>query len=735
MTMFILLVVAPAAKCTGQAQGDEDFLKQYAETYRFTLGQPTAFQITDDGDTVFFLRSGPRSFVRDLYEFDVATGKERLLASAEKLLQGAEEKLTAEELARRERMRSAARGIASFELSRDGKQVLVPLSGSLYVFDRKSGKSRELKSSAGYPIDARFSPDGKWIAAVRRGDLYVMDVASGAERRLTMGATETLSHGEAEFVAQEEMDRMRGYWWSPDSKQIAYQETDTSGVEELHIADPTKPANAPDVWRYPRPGHANARVRLGVISAAGGETTWIKWDIKRYPYLATVNWEENAPLTILVQNREQTEELLLAVDPETGKTTELLKETDPAWVNIDQSMPHWLADGKSFLWSTERDGAWRLELRNRDGSLASTLTKPTHGYRQLVGVNDKLGMAYFIGGDDPTMSRLFEVGLKTDDPRPLPFSLKAGTHMATFSKKGNTYVVTTDPLDGPTQYQVSRTNGNVAHDIRSVAERPSLDVNLELTKVGVDSPLNAAIIRPRIFNPEKRYPIIVHVYGGPHSLMVLANSRRYLLDQWLADQGFIIVAIDGRGTPWRGRDFERAIKGNLVDVSLDDQVRGLQELGKKYPELDLDRVGIYGWSFGGYMSAMAVMKRPDVFHAGVAGAPVVDWRDYDTHYTERYIGLPEKNKSGYDASSVLTYADKLSRPLLIIHGTADDNVYFLHSMKLCDALFRAGKPYDFLPLAGYTHMVPDPVMTERLNGRIAEFFEEHLQRPAAPAKP
>jgi dipeptidyl-peptidase 4 len=724
--MQVLLVTVLAAKYTAQAQGDDDFLKHYAETYRFTLGQPTAFQVSENGDAVLFLRSGPRSFVRDLFEFDVLTGKDRLLASAEKLLQGAEEKLTPEELARRERMRSAARGIASFELSRDGKLILVPLSGSLYVFNRKSGKSRELKSSAGYPIDARFSPDGKSIAVVRGGDLYVIDVARGNERQLTKGATDTLSHGEAEFVAQEEMDRMHGYWWSPDSKQIAYQQTDTSGVEELYISDPTKPSNAPDVWRYPRPGHANARVRLGIISAIGGDTTWIKWDNERYPYLATVKWEENAPLTILVQNREQTEELLLAVDPETGKTTELLKETDAAWVNIDQSMPHWLADGKSFLWSTERDGAWRLELRNRDGSLVTTLTKPTHGYRKLVGVNDKLGMAYFIGGDNPTMSRLFDVSTKSDDPRPLPFPLEAGVHMAIFSENGKTYVVSTDPLDGETRYGVARTTGTIAYDLKSMAEKPSLTVNFELTKVGSDSPLNAAIIRPHDFNAKKRYPVVVHVYGGPHSLMVLANSRRYLLDQWLADEGFIIVAIDGRGTPWRGRVFERAIKGNLVDVSLADQVRGLKELGKKYPELDLDRVGIFGWSFGGYMSAMAVMKRPDVFHAGVAGAPVVDWLDYDTHYTERYMGLPEKNKSGYDASSVLTYADKLSRPLLIIHGTADDNVYFLHSMKLCDALFRAGKPYDFLPLAGYTHMVPDPVITERLNGRIAEFFKEHL---------
>ena len=253
--------------------------------------------------------------------------------------------------------------------------------------------------------------------------------------------------------------------------------------------------------------------------------------------------------------------------------------------------------------------------------------------------------------------------------------------------------------------------------------------------VGNEPPLWAAIIRPRNFDSARRYPVIVHVYGGPHVQTVLASGRNYLLEQWLADQGFIVVSIDGRGSPSRGREFERSIKGNFEELALADQVRGLQALGQKYPEFDLDRAGIFGWSFGGYMSAIAVLRRPDVFHAGIAGAPVVDWHDYDTHYTERYLGLPEKNKSGYAASSVLTYADQLSRPLLIIHGTADDNVYFLHSMKLCDALFRAGKPYEFLPLAGYTHMVPDPVVIERLNGRIAEFFATHLLPESASVKP
>jgi dipeptidyl-peptidase-4 len=266
-----------------------------------------------------------------------------------------------------------------------------------------------------------------------------------------------------------------------------------------------------------------------------------------------------------------------------------------------------------------------------------------------------------------------------------------------------------------------------AGKLTNVAEKPPFVPEVELAVVGDEPRLHAALIRPRNFDAMRRYPVVVNIYGGPTLQMVTLDRRRHLLNQWIADHGFIVVAIDNRGTPARNRPWERAIKGNFIELPLADQVRGLAALGEKYRELDLSRVGIYGWSFGGYASAMAVMQRPDVFHVGVAGAPVVDWADYDTHYTERYLGLPADNPSGYHASSVLTYADRLRRPLLIIHGTADDNVYFLHSMKLCDALFRAGRPYDFLPLAGFTHMVPDPLITQRLYGRIVDYFVEHLK--------
>jgi dipeptidyl-peptidase-4 len=305
-------------------------------------------------------------------------------------------------------------------------------------------------------------------------------------------------------------------------------------------------------------------------------------------------------------------------------------------------------------------------------------------------------------------------------------------HSANLAADADVRLVISQPLEGEPRHDVYR-GDKLAGTIKSVAEKPPFAPFVELTTIWSGPPLKAAIVRPRDFDAKRKYPVIVHVYGGPHRQEVVAVGRKYLLDQWLADRGFIIVSIDGRGTPNRGREFERVIKGNFVEIALADQVRGLKALGEKYAELDLSRVGIYGWSFGGYMSAMAVMKEPDVFHAGVAGAPVADWLDYDTHYTERYLGLPSKNAAGYEASSVLTHAPKLQRPLLIIHGTADDNVYFLHSLKLCDALFRAGKPYEFLPLSGFTHMVPDPTVTVRLNERIADFFTEQLPRGKPPA--
>ena len=718
---------AAAAAAVPPSIAEEKFLQDYAETFRFRLGRPAQIKVTPDGDAVLFLRSGPRSFVQDLWVFEPATGTERVLLTADRILAGGEEKLTAEELARRERMRLAARGIAGYSLSSDGKQILVPLSGRLFVVERTSGKVTELPGDGGYPVDPRFSPDGSKVVVVRDGDVWVIDVAARKQKRLTTRAGPKVENGLAEFVAQEEMGRMEGSWFSPDGRMLAYQQTDVSEVEVNTIADPMNPQAEAQLWPYPRPGKKNAEVRLGIVPTAGGRTTWVQWDRDRYPYLATVKWPEAGPLTVLVQNRTQREQVLLAVDPATGASRELLAEKDEAWLNLDQEMPRWLEDGSGFLWTTERNCAWQLELRDRDGRLVRAITEPSLGYLGLEHV--AADHVIVAASADPTERQLWRVPLAGGGAERI--SEGAGQHDAIYAAGGGLAVRSLSTPAGETSWKVVKADGSEAGALVSKAEAPAFQPNLELVRLGGEHDFAAAVLRPRNFDPSLRYPVIVYVYAGPHAQVVTAAGERFLLQQWMADHGFVVVSVDGRGTPARGREWERVIAGNLIDVPLADQIAGLKQLGARFPEMDLERVGNYGWSFGGYFSAMAVMRAPEVYKVGVAGAPVSDWLDYDTHYTERYLGLPEANPQGYEKSSVLTYAKDLQRPLLIIHGTADDNVYFSHALKMSDALFRAGREHDFLPLAGFTHMVPDPLVTTRLYTRIVDYLGEELGKPVA----
>ncbi|MCH7797675.1 MAG: DPP IV N-terminal domain-containing protein [Planctomycetes bacterium] len=717
--------------------GEPGFLERYAATYRFRLGRPGGIRPTPDGTMILFLRSGPQSFERVLYEFDVATGAERVLLTADRLLDGADESITAEEEARRQRRRITGRGITSFQLSRDGRRLLVPLSGRLFVLDRSDGEVREVMIDGGRPAVPRLSPDGARIAYVIDGDLYVVEVETSTQRRLTKDAQGTVSNGLAEFVAQEEMGRHSGFWWSPDSRLIACQQTDTAGVELMSIVDAMRPERPPRSWPYPRPGKANAVVRLRIVGLDGGPDRWVEWDRNAYPYLASVTWTPNAPLTIMVQNRRQTEEVLMAVDVVTAaapgtasaRPRTLLVERDEAWVDLDQRMPHWLDDGGSFLWTTERRGAWQLELRTRDGTLSRVITPVNAGFRKFIHLDEPGGRVWVLAGNDPTETHLEQYPLREDSPPPQRISQAPGGHGAVFARGGSVFVHSYSGMTGE-WFRVRAADGTVLGELLSVAETPpfgdDLSGSVSFTTVGSNPQFHAVLVRPRDFQEKRTYPVIVHVYGGPTGVMVSKSSRRYLLDQWIADHGYIVVSIDGRGTPRRGRDWQRAVKHNLIDVPLQDQVDAIKFLGAQFDEMDLSRVGIYGWSFGGYFSAMAVLRRPDVFHAAVAGAPVVDWMDYDTHYTERYMGLPRDNPTGYEASNALTWAADLERPLLIVHGTADDNVYFMHSLKLADALFRAGRPYELLTLAGSTHMVPDPQVVQSLYTKIMDFFETAL---------
>lgn len=721
-----------ACLSTAPAPNGDPFLSLYAETRAFQSGRPVSAKATADGKAVLFLRAQPKSPEQTLFLFDVQTGQARELLSPAQVLAGAAEGLSSAERARLERQRITARGFTSYQLSEDGQTALVTLSGKLYLVSiqgagdgTRPGRALQLHLDEGPVIDPRFSPDGRQVAYVRNNDVHVIDLKSGRERQVTRGGTELAPHGLAEFVAQEEMDRFEGFWWSPDGKRIAYEESDHTHVEKFTIADPLRPEQGANAFAYPRSGKNNVAVRLGLISVAGGPTTWVKWDVERYPYLATVKWPKMGPLCVVVQNRAQTEEQLLAVDLKTGKTRELLTEKDGSWLNLQQGFPRWLDDGSGFFWFTERNGGPEIELRTARGERSATWISPGDGYASWVGFDEKRRILYFAGSADPTQSHLYRVREGQAPERVASDEAGPATESGVLSKDGSLLIITSTSTSHMPRTAVFRTDGGKVGDLPSVAIEPPLTPVLEFRKVGPQEGFWTAVLRPKNAPKGVKLPVVVDVYGGPGHLVVAHTMRQNLLPQWLADQGFLVVKIDGRGTPRRGRPFERFIKNNFA-VTLDDQIAALKALANEVPEVDLTRVGIQGWSFGGYLAALGTLSRPDVFKSGVAGAPVVDWADYDTHYTERYLGTPGDNPAGYAKSSLLSYADKLERPLLLIHGTADDNVYFFHTIKLSDALFRAGKKHQVLPLANFTHMVPEPIVTQRLHALIAQHFKDTL---------
>ncbi|MBB2913483.1 dipeptidyl-peptidase-4 [Streptosporangium becharense] len=683
----------------------ESFPRLHARTRRFSLGVPRGFTIAPGGDRVVFLRTkGGSDPVTCLWEYDVLSGTERLIADP-RVLAADEENLPPEERARRERSREQAGGIVGYSTDAAVTTAAFALAGGLYVVELATRHVRRLKT-AGPVIDPRMSPTGVHVGYVSGGAFHIQDLEDEVDHTLARPEGPGVAYGLAEFVAAEELDRMRGYWWSPAGDALLVERYDESGVCTWHVADPANPARPPAEQRYPAAGTPNAEVELFVLTLDGGRVP-VPFDDE---YLVNAVWDAHG-LSIVTLTRDQRTMRLFDVAPATGASTLVREDTDPAWVDVVTGIPGHLSDG-SLVWVATAEGGRRLFVGDRP------VTPPGLQVREVLDVDGETVL--FRAGGEPTEIALWAY-------RKGQIALVSPTESGVYNghTAGGTLVVTGQTLDSEGSVARVLHNGKPCGHIASHAERPGLDLRVSLIRAG-ERDLSTAVILPSGHVPgSARLPVLMDPYGGPHAQRVLAASGAYLTSQWFADQGFAVVVADGRGTPGRGPEFERAILHDLATPVLEDQIDALHGAAAQFPDdLDLSRVGIRGWSFGGYLAALAVLRRPDVFHAAVAGAPVTDWRLYDTCYTERYLGHPDEGH--YEASSLFADADKLERPLLLIHGLADDNVVAAHTLRLSSALLAAGRPHSVLPLSGVTHMTPQEVVAENLLLLQVEFLKKAL---------
>ncbi|GAB3577251.1 prolyl oligopeptidase family serine peptidase [Amycolatopsis endophytica] len=662
------------------------FLRQQARTQRFTLGTPREFRVSPDGTRLLFLRAESGTDRRNsLWELDLGKGTETKIVDAAELLPG-EEELPPEERARRERARESAGGVVGYAVDDEFRLAAFSLSGKLYTVDLAT---REVTERVGTSVvDPRPNPAGTHVAYVRDRRLRVIDLASGTDEVLIGEDGDDIAWGLAEFIAAEELGRARGYWWSPEGTSVLVERTDRSGVPRWTISDPAHPDAAPTTVAYPAAGTTNVGVSLSLVGLDG-----LRVDVERddWEYLVAVHWSAGGPPLIAVQPRDQRELAIYAIDPVDGSTKLLHTETDEHWVEVVQGVPAWTSDGR-LVHVSAADGSHRLVI---DGE---PVTGSGLQVRSVLHVGAEV--LFSASADDPTQIHVYRTGAGGVTR----LSATDGVHIGAGTAEVTVLSSWSLRHAGP-KVSVLR-DGEPVATVESYPADPGLEPAPEWLTVG-ERGLRAALLLPTGYRPEDgKLPVLLDPYGGPHAQRVLQSRNAFLTSQWLADQGFAVLVADGRGTPGRGPAWEKAIVRELAEVTLTDQVDALHAVAAEHPELDLGRVAIRGWSYGGYLSALAVLRRPDVFHAAVAGAPVTDWSLYDTHYTERYLGVPGEEPESYERNSLIASAPELRRALLIVHGLADDNVFVAHALRLSSELLAAGRPHVFLPLAGATHMTP-----------------------------
>ncbi|WP_370324095.1 prolyl oligopeptidase family serine peptidase [Euzebya sp.] len=688
-----------------------EFPRLHARTQGFSLGVPR--HLTVAADRVLFLRGTGDAPAQSLWVLD-GEGERVLLDPATVGADDAD--IPPEERARRERARERGSGVVTYACDADARHVAVPLGGKLLVCDAASGEVEQLAVD-GPVVDPRPDPTGTHVAYVEDGALWVVRRdGTSAPRRLVGDRDPHVTWGLAEFVAGEEMDRTRGYWWAPDGRSLLVARVDVSGVREWWIASPVDPAARPTAIRYPAAGTDNARVQLALVQLDGSSTP-VSWDADGHEYLADVVWGQAGPPTLVVQSRDQQTVGIRTVDTTTGETTEVAVEHDVPWIELVAGSPTWLPDGRLVRVvqaAQAHDDTRRLEVDGQpcgDTALmiASIVDAQPDGIVVTAHVRARPWCTVVAridpgSGATTVISELNGVAAATT----------GGGRIAITQRTPGTTAVTTT-VDGTVTIP------------SAAVEAPPLPVVVHGPVGGQDEPVSILLV-PSTWTPDDGpLPVLVDPYGGPGARRVVAAGAANLTSAWFAANGFAVLVTDGPGSPGHSLSWGARIAGDMAGPPLEGQIAALRRADEQHPGvLDLERVAIRGWSFGGYLAALAVLRRPDVFHAAVSGAPVTDWRLYDTHYTERYLGHPDVAAGAYDASSLIGDAPALTRPLLLIHGLADDNVVSAHTLRLSRALLEAGRPHEVLPLSGVTHFTPDEEVNANLLLHQLDFLRRSL---------
>jgi dipeptidyl-peptidase-4 len=750
--MRFLLCAAMAAMCV-PAMAEKLTIDRIYGDPDINGPSPRALKLAPDGSRVTFLRGREDDQNQlDLWSFDVATGATHRLVDSSAL--GPAPALSEAEKARRERERIAAlHGIVSYKWSPDSRKILFGVADRLWLYDldatTPAEQLRALTPTGLDVIDAQVSPKGRYVSFVSKQNLYSIDLNSGGTFQLTRDGKGPIHNGESEFVAQEEMDRPTGYWWAPDDSMIAFERYDESHVDEIKrtelYADRTETVSQ----RYPAAGRPNVTVRLGLVRPRDDRARWIELDRdlpERHAdiYLARVNWLPDASaLAFQRETRNQQRLDLVLVDADSLHQRTLVTETSATWINLHDDL-RFLKAGDEFVWATEQTGHKHLVMMGLDGQRRHALTSGEFDVDKIVAVDETAGLLYFQSGrDDPLQQQVYVVHLDgSDAATPRRISEGEGWHETEFGENASAYVDTySDPMTPP-QVALRKADGSLIAWIEPNTLKeghpywPYRDSLIEPefgTLTGEDGQaLHYRMYKPAGFDAKKRYPVFMTYYGGPGRQYVNKAWGSHF-EQYMAQHGYVVFALDNRGSPRRGRAFSDAIFHELGKPEVADQLTGVDFL-RKQPYVDTQHIGVFGWSYGGYMTLMLLAKASDRIAAGVAVAPVTDWTLYDTHYTERYLDTPEHNPDGYERSGVLHWLDGLRSPLLLVHGMADDNVQFTNSTKLMAALQTRGTQFRLMTYPGGKHGLSTPAMRKHVYTLIANYFDEMLKPAVGDAR-